>query len=142
MDFFPNLPPDLQAQIEAKANFESWNTQKSNGDVEPISALKLNKGQFNTYQAATKVGQKVSIVGKVVSAKYISKSNATFLNLDKQFPNQNFTICIWKDGMRNFSYKPDELEGETIVVTGVVQLDKNGIPSITVELEKQIEVLE
>ncbi len=142
LDFFPNLSVDLQAQIEAKSNFESWKTQKSTGDIEPIPALTLKKGQFNTYQAATKVGQKVSIVGKVVSAKYISKSNATFLNLDKQFPNQNFTICIWKDGMRNFSYKPEELEGETVVVTGVVQLDKNGIPSITVEWEKQIEVLE
>lgn len=142
LDFFPNLSVDLQAQIEAKANFESWKTQKSNGDVEPIPALTLKKGQFNTYQAATKVGQKVSIIGKVVSAKYISKSNATFLNLDKQFPNQNFTICIWKDGMRNFSYIPEELDGETVVVTGVVQLDKNGIPSITVEWEKQIEVLE
>jgi endonuclease G, mitochondrial len=142
LDFFPNLSADLQVKIETKSNFENWKTQKSNGDVEPFPALSLKKGQFNTDQATSKVGQKVSIVGKVVIAKYIAKSNATFLNLDKQFPNQNFTICIWKDGMRNFSYQPIELEGETIVVTGIVQLDKNGIPSITVEWEKQIEVLE
>jgi hypothetical protein len=42
----------------------------------------------------------------VVSTKFLEKSQATFLNLDKSFPNQFFTVTIWKDGLRNFSYKP------------------------------------
>ena len=50
---------------------------------------------------------------------------------------------IWKDDRGNFSYKSEaELEGKYIVVTGKVELDKNGVPGITVSSEEQIEVWE
>jgi hypothetical protein len=105
--------------------------------------MELPIGVFNTQQAASKVGSTstVSIVGKVVSAKFIPKSQSTFLNLDQSFPNQIFSIMIWNDGRRNFSYQPEKkLEGKYIVVTGKVELDKNGVPGITVSREKQIGV--
>jgi hypothetical protein len=89
------------------------------------------------------VGSKVSIIGKVVSAKFSSKSQATFLNLDQSFPHQLFTVTIWKDARRNFSYKPeDDLNGKYIVVTGLVEMDKNGLPVINVTNEKQIKLWE
>jgi hypothetical protein len=84
-----------------------------------------------------------SIVGKVVSTKFIPKSQSTFLNLDQFLPKQIFFIMIWKDGRRNFSYKPEvELDGKYIVVTGRVELDKNGVLGITVTKEEQIELWE
>ena len=130
----------LETKIEQKADFSAWKTQGKNGDNEPLDALLLPKGYFNSQQAASKVGSTVSIVGKVVSAKFIPKSQSTFLNLDQSFPNQIFSIMIWKDGRRNFSYQPEkELDGKYIVVTGKVELDKNGIPGITVTKEEQIE---
>jgi len=143
IDFFPTMDEALETQIEQKADFSAWKTQGKDGDVEPLDALELPKGYFNTQQAASKVGSTVSIVGKVVSAKFIPKSQSTFLNLDQSFPNQIFSIMIWKDGRRNFSYQPEkELEGKYIVVTGKVELDKNGVPGITVTKEEQIAVWE
>lgn len=143
IDFFPMMNDALETTIEQTADFNAWKTQGKDGDVEPLNALELPKGYFNTQQAASKVGSTVSIVGKVVSAKFIPKSQSTFLNLDQSFPNQIFSIMIWKDGRRNFSYQPEkELEGKYIVVTGKVELDKNGIPGITVTREEQIEVWE
>jgi endonuclease G len=142
-DFFPDMDEVLEMSIEEKADFMAWRTQGKDGDVEPLDALELPKGYFNTQQAATKVGKTVSIVGKVVSAKFIPKSQSTFLNLDQSFPNQIFSIMIWKDGRRNFSYQPEkELEGKYIVVKGLVELDKNGVPGITVAKEEQIEIWE
>lgn len=141
INFFPLINKDLETKIESNSNFNAWKTQKNDKDVEPLSAIALPKGYFNTQQAATKVGSKVSIVGKVVSTKFIPKSQSTFLNLDQSFPNQLFSIMIWQDGRQNFSYKPEEeLDGKYIVVTGTVQLDKNGIPGITVTREEQIEM--
>ena len=143
IDFFPAMNDALETSIEQTADFNAWKTQGKDGDVEPLNALELPKGYFNTQQAASKIGSTVSIVGKVVSTKFIPKSQSTFLNLDQSFPNQIFSIMIWKDGRRNFSYQPEkELDGKYIVVTGKVELDKNGVPGITVSREEQIEVWE
>lgn len=141
IDFFPTLDAALEKGIESHSDFGAWKTQKNDTDVEPLNALELPKGYFNTQQAASKVGSTVSIVGKVVSTKFVAKSQSTFLNLDQSFPNQIFSIMIWKDGRQNFSYKPEvELDGKYVVVTGRVELDKNGVPGITVTKEEQIQL--
>jgi endonuclease G len=143
LDFFSKLDKSLAASIESKANFSLWNAQTKEGDVEPLYVFDLPKGYFNTAQALSKVGSKVSIIGKVVSAKFAAKSQATFLNLDQSFPHQLFTVTIWKDARRNFSYKPEnDLNGKYIVVTGLVEMDKNGLPVINVTNEKQIKLWE
>ena len=141
LDFFPSIDNALELRIESKSDFNDWKTQRNTIDVEPLSPFELPKNYFNTQQALSKVGSTVSIVGKVVSTKFVPKSESTFLNLDQSFPNQLFSITIWKNGRRNFSYKPeDELKGKYIVVTGKVELDKNGTPSINVVKEEQIQV--
>jgi endonuclease G len=143
LDFFPKLNDSLEQKIESSANFSVWQTQSNYNDVEPLNALELPKGYFNTEQALSKVGATCTIVGKVVSAKFSAKSEATFLNLDQSFPRQIFSVIIWKDGRRNFSFKPEtDLMGKYIAVKGKVDLDKNGIPGITVKREEQIQVLE
>ena len=143
INFFPNINDIQELKIEKEADFTAWKTQKREGDVEPLDAFDLPKGYFNTRQAASKVGSTATIVGKVVSARYIPKSESTFLNLDQSFPNQIFSIMIWKDGRRNFSYKPEiELEGKYIEVKGKIELDKNGIPGMTVTKESQIKIWE
>jgi endonuclease G len=143
LDFFPNLSDSMELKIESRADFNDWRTQTNSNDVEPLNALELPKGFFNTEQALSKVGSTCTIVGKVVSAKFSTKSEATFLNLDQSFPKQIFSVMIWKDGRKNFSYKPEvDLFGKYITVKGRVELDKNGVPGITVEREEQIQFLE
>jgi len=143
LDFFSKIDGTNAQKIESKADFSLWNAQTKEGDVEPLYVFDLPKGHFNTAQAISKVGSKVSIIGKVVSAKFAAKSQATFLNLDQSFPHQLFTVTIWKDARRNFSYKPeDDLNGKYIVVTGLVEMDKNGLPVINVTNEKQIKLWE
>ena len=143
LDFFSKIDAVTAQKIESKADFSLWNAQVKEGDVEPLYVFDLPKGYFNTAQALSKVGSKVSIIGKVVSAKFAAKSQATFLNLDQSFPHQLFTVTIWKDARRNFSYKPeDDLNGKYIVVTGLVEMDKNGLPVINVTNEKQIKLWE
>ncbi|MEX2483599.1 MAG: DNA/RNA non-specific endonuclease [Brumimicrobium sp.] len=143
LDFFPKLNDELESKIESKSNFKSWRISDiENSDVAPIHPPDLPRNHFNTVQAKMHEGSKITVIGKVVSTKYIPKSNSTFLNLDKSFPDHIFSVNIWSDGRKNFSYKPEEeLEGLYIAVTGKVSIDKYGIANITVDNERQIEVL-
>lgn len=141
IDFFPRLTTEQERYIESFSDFYAWKGNLVEGDAVPLHPLDLPKGTFNTLQAKTKNGQKVRIIGKVVSARLIDKSQATFINLDRQFPNQVFTITIWKDARTNFSYRPEiDLKNQYIIVEGTVTIDKNGIPSINVQNEKQIQI--
>lgn len=143
IDFFPTLSEKLQKAVEKTSDYSAWNAEVNMRDVQPINQQELEDGIYNTSHARLHIGEKVSVIGKVVSTKFLDKSQATFLNLDKSFPNQFFTVTIWKDGRRNFSYKPEiELDGKYIIVTGKIELDKNGTPVINVRHEAQIEVLE
>jgi endonuclease G len=143
LNFFPNLSDALEKAVERSVDFKLWNAEVNERDVQPLAQNELGEGLYNTSHARLHIGQNVSIIGKVVSTKFLDKSQSTFLNLDKSFPNQYFTVTIWKDGRRNFSYKPEiELDGKYIIVTGKVELDKNGTPIINVRYESQIEILE
>ncbi len=142
LNLFPVIDKELQDKIEAQANFNDWNFEIIKGDVSPIDPTTLPKGVFNTYQAQYKGGETVQVAGKVVSTYYAEKkSGITFINLDKDYPNQTFTIKIKKENLKNFSYTPHiELKDKTVIVIGKVILDKNRLPSITITSEKQIEI--
>ena len=143
LDFFSLISDTLEQKLEGKADFFAWDVKSYSKNVEPLNPLELPKGNFNTEQASSKIGSTVSIVGKVVSTKFISKSQSTFLNLDKEFPNQIFSITIWNNARRNFSFKPETAyDGKYIVVTGKVELDYKGVPTINVKSEEQIQLWE
>lgn len=139
LNFFPALEID---DIEDNLDVDPWRNKEMEGEVLPLDPTKLPKGKINTTAAKYNVGEKTCVCGTVVSTKYSSKSDATFLNLDKKFPNQVFSITIWGDARKNFSYLPEEyLKDKKICVTGVIS-DNKGTPTVNVENEKKIEVLE
>ena len=143
IDFFYNLPDNEENMLESTIDINKWIGEKELGDVQPLRADSLPRNTFNTTQAKNYMGknESIRICGTVVSTKLSSKGNI-FLNLDKQFPNQVFSISIFKDFVPNFSYKPDIfLAGKTICVTGKIT-NFNGVPSVSIENEKAIEVLD
>jgi endonuclease G len=140
LNFFPNLDTKTERQVESKSDYNAWKVDKEGKDVAPIPQKSLPKGVYNTIEAKYHEGFEISVVGKVVSTKVIAKSKATFLNLDQSFPNQIFTVTIWGDARKNFSYLPEEkLDGKYIKVTGMISIDKNGVPTLNVRGEKQVE---
>jgi len=140
IDFFPNLADEIENVVEKQVEIKEWLPQTEQDDVQPIDALSLPKNTFNSVQAKLYVasGDKVTVCGTVVSTKLSSKGNV-FLNLDKRFPNQLFTVFIKKEDVVNFSYQPDvELMGKTICVTGEIT-DFNGTPTMNLKHGKAIE---
>lgn len=138
-----NFFPKLDENLESKSDIKPWQSIRNQDDTAPLSAVSLPKNHFNTVQAKLFAGrnEKITVCGTVVSTKLSSKGNV-FLNLDKSFPNQIFTVSIFKDNMVNFSYLPHEyLKGKTICIEGKVG-DFNGTPSMSISNEKAIQFYE
>ncbi|MEL7251739.1 MAG: DNA/RNA non-specific endonuclease [Bacteroidota bacterium] len=141
LDFFPNLP---NAEIiETTAQVRDWLPEVPQGDVEPIAAPSLPPGHFNTEQAKQYMGtnETITVVGTVVGTRY-SRSGNLWFNLDRQFPNQIFSIFIRKRDLSNFDFDPKTaFDGQVISVKGVIQ-DFSGTPTVNIERAGRIEIFE
>ncbi|WP_027001055.1 DNA/RNA non-specific endonuclease [Eisenibacter elegans] len=140
LDFFPNLESGLQAKLEAMSDPKPWLPDAQQQDVRPVSVELLPRGYFNTLQAKNHVGtgKSITICGTVVSTKLSGKGNV-FLNLDRAFPNQIFTVSIFADKVINFPYAPHEyLKGKQICVTGKIT-DFQGTASMAIDNAKAIQ---
>ncbi|MEO6682393.1 MAG: DNA/RNA non-specific endonuclease [Ginsengibacter sp.] len=139
LSFFSKLEPELLAKIKSQKIIPDWLPEDKFGDVEPFDQEMLPKQIFNTDVAKTYIDyhSDISIVGTVVGAR-ISRAGNILLNLDKQFPNQTFTVFIRKESIPNFSFNPEkELLGKAIVVKGRVT-GLSGLPAMFIENEKQL----
>jgi len=126
---------------EQKVDIDIWQLGTKKGNVTPLNPTTLEKGMINSVQAQYNIGTKSTVCGTVVSTKYSEKSGATFLNLDKKFPNQIFSVAIWKDNRPNFSYMPEiELNNRKVCITGKIENNK-GIPAMNISNEKSIIII-
>ena len=142
IDFFPALEDDLEQKLEASFNIQDWRGKKAENDAAPLSPTALPRNHFNTVQAKRYMGKNetITVCGTVVSTKLSGRGNV-FLNLDKAFPNQIFTVSIFSQSIPNFSYAPHEaLEGKAVCFTGKVT-NFNGVPSMAIENEKAVKVI-
>jgi len=92
--------------------------------------------------AANYIGQQKTVCGMVASAHLASRSKGqpTFLNLNKPYPNQIFTVLIWGSDRGKFEKPPEWLySGKEICVTGMIRSIR-GLPQIIVKDPSQINV--
>ena len=144
INFFPKLEDSIENLLEAENNLLDWEkdffVKEKAGQ---IIAKDFGKGKINTMQAKDFIGKEACVCGKVVSTKYKENgtTNPTYINLDKKYPEQVFTLMIYGDDRAGFSYKPEEfLQGKTICIKGRVS-EFRGTPQIIAGKEKQVEIL-
>ena len=139
LDFFNLLPEAEETALESRLDKAAWIPELAGGDVEPIYAPSLPAGHFNTVQAKLYMGkgEAITVCGTVVGTRR-SRSGNAWLNLDKQFPNQIFSVFVRKKDLPNFSYAPDEyLLNKKVCFTGKVE-DFSGTPTMNIELEEAV----
>jgi hypothetical protein len=73
------------------------------------TASTLAQSPITATEAKGHVGENATVCGQVASTRYASSSRGapTFLNLDKPYPNQVFTIVIWGSDRAKFGH-PEE----------------------------------
>jgi DNA/RNA endonuclease YhcR with UshA esterase domain len=94
-------------------------------------------------EAKNHIGENATVCGVVVSTHSArgSKGSPTFVNLDKAYPSQAFTILIWGEDLPKFSPKPSMWEGKRVCATGSIT-SYRGSPEIVAKTPEQIRAAE
>ena len=98
--------------------------------------------RIEAEEAAQHVGQVVEVCGHVASAAHFAsvRGKPTFLNLERPYPDQAFTVVVWGSSRSRFEGPPERLfDGKSICVTGLIETYR-GRPQIVVEDPGQIVV--
>lgn len=93
-------------------------------------------------KAKNHIGETKTVKGLVVSTRYAagSRGRPTFLNLDKPYPKQIFTIVIWGSDRSKFDEPPEiYFDGKKVLVTGKIA-EYRGKPQIVVKEPGQIKL--
>jgi hypothetical protein len=92
-------------------------------------------------EAKNHVGEKGTVCGQVVSTHYAASTRGrpTFINLDKPYPNQIFTVVIWGNDRGKFGDPEKKYADKRICATGNIS-DYRGTPEIVAYQPPQIQI--
>ena len=95
--------------------------------------------KITALEAKDHINESATVCGNVVSARFSAstKGQPTFLNLDKPYPNQVFTVVIWGSDRTKFDTPETEYKGKRICVTGKIE-NFRGVPEIVASDPQQI----
>jgi hypothetical protein len=87
------------------------------------------------------IGEQATVCGKVASLRYAAttRGKPTFLNLDKPYPNQIFTILIWGENREKFGTPEEKYRDKQVCVAGKIS-EYRGSPEIVVSDPQSIDV--
>ncbi|MGB7284926.1 MAG: hypothetical protein WBE13_21880 [Candidatus Acidiferrum sp.] len=109
--------------------------------VSSLTVIALGQKRLSTAEAKDHYGETATVCGDVVSTRYASSSKRqpTFLNLDKPYPNQIFTVVIWGSNRSKFKTPEEDYKDKKICVTGKITA-YDGLPEIIADDPKQIRI--
>lgn len=141
-DLFSKLDDSVEDMIESQVNYKLWLPEAQKGDVVAIALEDLPKKTINTNRVngIMNDNKKHTVCGKVVSTKKHKKGHV-FINLDKKFPYQVFSISIFESSVKNFDYEPEiYLLDQEVCFTGKVG-EYNSTPNMIIEQSNQVRLL-
>ena len=97
--------------------------------------------RLTAAEAKGHIGEEATVCGKVASTRYAAttRGKPTFLNLDKAYPSQVFTILIWGESREKFGTAEEKYRDKKICVTGRIT-EYRKAPEIVVNEPQNIEV--
>jgi hypothetical protein len=74
-------------------------------------------------QARDHIGQQAQVCGVVASTRYARSSNGapTYLNFDKPYPDNDFTVVVWGRDRKHFPNPPELLLHHKACVSGRIE---------------------
>ncbi len=94
---------------------------------------------IDAFEADRHVGRTATVCGPVASARYLGGGGLTFLNLERPYPDQPFTIVIPSEVRRAFGTAPErEFLGRDVCVAGAIELHR-GKPQVMLRDPVQLE---
>jgi len=106
-----------------------------------LSAFGPTPAQHKLAAAEAKdhIGETATVCGNVASTHYAAstKGHPTFINLDKPYPQQIFTILIWGENRARFGTPEVDCKDKHLCVTGKIT-EYRGTPEIVADNPRQI----
>lgn len=91
-------------------------------------------------QAKAHLGRSETVCGRVTSTHYSAEGRKpTFLNLDRPYPHQTFTIVIWGADRVQFGKPEEKYRDKTVCVTGTIR-SYRGVPEIIAREPAEIRI--
>jgi DNA/RNA endonuclease YhcR with UshA esterase domain len=89
--------------------------------------------QLTSSEAVQHIGESATVCGQVVSVHFSahSKGEPTFLNLDRPYPSQVFTVLVWGEDRPKFGDLDAKFSNERVCVRGTISAYR-GEPEIVV----------
>ena len=99
----------------------------------------LGQQKLTAAEAKQHIGETATVCGNVVSTRYApsTKGQPTFLNLDKPYPNQIFTVLIWGSDRSKFGKPEADFREKRICATGKITVYRE-VPEIVASDPQQI----
>jgi hypothetical protein len=109
-----------------------------------------NLDTITAENASLQIGQQVIVKAKVLTVFYAKNSNGkpTFLNLDKDFPNNPIAVIIFEKELKKLKIDATQYKSKTIIVKGKVEWYKDeekpykNKPSIIIYNNEQISIID
>lgn len=104
-----------------------------------VAHLATAQKSITAGEAKSHIGEQQTVGGKVVSTRFAenSRGKPTFLNLDRAYPDQIFTVVTWGSDRSKFGDPETSYRGHQICVTGRIS-DYRGVPEIVAQAPSQI----
>ena len=108
-------------------------------DIDTLRPPPAPPPRLRPNEAAARAGETATVCGRVAGATFARTipGQPTFLNLDRPYPDQPFTVVIWGDDRPGFGEPENRFTGRPICVTGLIRLHK-GKPEIVVRRPGEI----
>jgi micrococcal nuclease len=92
-------------------------------------------------EAKNHVGETATVCGRVASAHFAEKTKGlpTFLNLDRAYPNQIFTVVIWGADRLKFGNPESTYRNKNVCVSGKITSHRD-VPEIVITTPGQIRI--
>jgi hypothetical protein len=97
--------------------------------------------RITASEAKDHIGERATVCGQVATTRYAdrTKGQPTFLNLDAAYPNQLFTIVIWRSDRAKFGEPEKRYRHTRVCATGMIK-SYRGIPEIDAHDPSDIEI--
>lgn len=105
-----------------------------------LASVSYSQTEVNATTIKDHIGDSVKYCGKVVTARLMDRMNnaPAFLNIDGAYPNQVFTVVIWKPEREKFTEKPETFYlNKNVCIYGKIELFREQM-QIVVRSESQI----
>jgi hypothetical protein len=132
----------LRAQKDDKFGKAEVTDVKESVSIKLQSAVRTQQGMpgIPLDKAGAHIGETAKICGNVAKGTYAlkDKGSPTFLNLDKAYPNEIFTVVIWGEDREKFGTPENDYLYKDICLNGAVEQGPR-VPQIVARDRKQIE---